>query len=95
MLQKLATDVSFLLQSVLHFVLLPVDLPELSVLCVLVVCFNCRFLFLVDCFVADSIVQVWQAKYDLEEQMSLAKFLVDADIRLVRAECPPVCAYSS
>ena len=45
--------------------------------------------FLVDCFVADSTVQVSQAKYNLEDRMSLAKFLVDADIRLVRAECPP------
>ena len=42
--------------------------------------------------VADSSAEVWQAKYDLEDQMSLAKFLVDADIRLVRAQCPPVCA---
>ena len=41
------------------------------------------------CKLTDSTVQVWQAKYDLEDQMSLAKFLVDADIRLVRAECPP------
>ena len=29
-----------------------------------------------------------QVTYDLEDQRSLAKYLEDADIRLIRAECP-------